>query len=85
MKNIAALRKSRSALTKRKEKAMENNEAPKKSSVFDPCIGVCSMDKNGVCEGCCRTRPEIDGWEKMDDAEKRKVLEQCRKRDEDRF
>ena len=28
-------------------------------AVLSPCIGVCSLDADGLCEGCHRTSAEI--------------------------
>lgn len=30
--------------------------------IESPCIGVCTLDSDGVCAGCYRTREEIAGW-----------------------
>jgi hypothetical protein len=39
-----------------------------------PCSSVCRMDTaREFCEGCLRTIPEIAGWSRMDDEDKRGV------------
>ena len=35
-----------------------------------PCVGVCSLDAVGLCEGCHRTASEIARWPQMNDAER---------------
>ncbi|MGV8959449.1 MAG: NUDIX hydrolase [Stenotrophomonas sp.] len=39
-------------------------------AVLSPCIGLCSLDRNGLCEGCFRTGDEIARWARMSDAER---------------
>lgn len=40
-----------------------------------PCISVCQIDKeSGLCIGCGRSVPEIAGWSRMSDAERRQVM-----------
>ncbi|MCT8176954.1 DUF1289 domain-containing protein [Variovorax sp. Varisp41] len=42
--------------------------------VPSPCSSVCRMDRlSGFCEGCLRTIPEIAGWSRMEDGERRQV------------
>lgn len=42
--------------------------------VHSPCIGVCTVDDDGICMGCERTLDEIARWSTMSDSEKRGVL-----------
>jgi predicted Fe-S protein YdhL (DUF1289 family)/8-oxo-dGTP pyrophosphatase MutT (NUDIX family) len=42
-------------------------------SALSPCIGVCRMRGDGVCDGCLRTLDEIAAWSQMGD-DARKVL-----------
>ena len=30
--------------------------------ILSPCIGVCRLDADGLCEGCHRTTDEIAHW-----------------------
>lgn len=39
-------------------------------AVLSPCIGLCSLDHNGLCEGCFRTGNEIARWTQMSDSER---------------
>ena len=42
--------------------------------VPSPCISICRMVvETALCEGCFRTIPEIAGWRRMGDDEKRAV------------
>lgn len=55
---------------------MEENTAPVKS----PCISVCVLDVDDVCEGCYRTAAEITEWTVLDEVGKREVLRLSRQR-----
>lgn len=44
--------------------------------ILSPCIGICSLDEEGYCEGCFRTGEEIAGWAAMSE------VERCRWMDE---
>ncbi|HEY6981833.1 MAG TPA: DUF1289 domain-containing protein [Reyranella sp.] len=48
---------------------------------MSPCIGVCTIEPgNPYCIGCKRTIDEIGRWVIMDDAERRKILDEIPKR-----
>ena len=40
-----------------------------------PCISVCALDEDGVCQGCLRTIEEIGNWSSMSAADKHAVLD----------
>ena len=44
-------------------------------AVLSPCIGVCTLDEDGLCDGCHRTSHEIARWLQMSDAERLRVME----------
>ena len=44
-------------------------------AVLSPCIGVCSLDEQGLCEGCHRTTAEIARWSQMNDDERLRLME----------
>jgi hypothetical protein len=44
-------------------------------AVLSPCIGVCTLDADGCCEGCRRTLDEITAWSRMSDAERLHVMD----------
>lgn len=48
--------------------------------VASPCVYVCALDDNDICVGCQRSGAEITRWGRMDNAERRMVLERCRER-----
>ena len=45
-----------------------------------PCVHVCALDEQDVCIGCQRTVAEITRWGRMDNAERREVLQLCLER-----
>ena len=54
--------------------------------VPSPCINVCKMSPvTGLCEGCLRTIDEIVAWSRADDAYKRAVWAEIRRREEHIF
>jgi predicted Fe-S protein YdhL (DUF1289 family) len=54
-------------------------------SVPSPCISVCRMNDAAppLCEGCFRTLPEIAGWSRMHDGDKRQVWARIAQRTEE--
>ena len=48
--------------------------------VRSPCVHVCALDEQDVCIGCQRTVAEITRWGRMDNAERREVLQLCLER-----
>ncbi len=44
-------------------------------AVLTPCIGVCTLDPAGFCDGCFRTGNEIARWLSMSDAERLDLME----------
>lgn len=44
-------------------------------AVLSPCIGVCRLDVQGLCEGCHRTGQEIARWVHMGDDERLHLME----------
>ena len=44
-------------------------------AVLSPCIGVCSLGDDGLCEGCHRTSSEIARWSQMNDDERLQLME----------
>ena len=55
-------------------------ETPVSDSPESPCISICSLDQNNVCEGCFRTGNEIIDWFTADDDRKRQILEATKQR-----
>ncbi|MCW1938023.1 DUF1289 domain-containing protein [Pseudomonas sp. MDMC_285] len=48
--------------------------------VRSPCVHVCALDEQDICIGCQRTAAEITRWGRMDNAERREVLQRCLER-----
>lgn len=48
--------------------------------VASPCVSVCVLDDNDICVGCQRTGREISYWGRMNNDERRAVLQQAAQR-----
>ena len=46
------------------------------AAVLTPCIGVCTMNARGLCDGCFRTLEEIATWSQMDDARRARLMDE---------
>lgn len=44
-------------------------------AVLSPCVGICSLDAAGLCEGCHRSSAEIAHWSQMNDDERLHLME----------
>lgn len=44
------------------------------TAVLTPCIGVCTLRADGLCQGCLRTGDEIASWGGLADAEKLRIM-----------
>jgi uncharacterized protein len=53
---------------------------PEPADVASPCVGVCVIGANGLCEGCARTLDEIAGWSAASSEERRAILAALRVR-----
>lgn len=42
--------------------------------VITPCIGICTLGRDGLCEGCLRTGDEIAQWSRLSDAERLAII-----------
>jgi predicted Fe-S protein YdhL (DUF1289 family) len=49
-------------------------------ATYSPCIKVCTIDKNGYCLGCGRTREEIAGWRDLTEEEQLAGIEMLKQR-----
>lgn len=43
--------------------------------VASPCIGICRVNHDDVCEGCLRTLDEIAEWSTVSDDRRRAILD----------
>jgi len=50
-----------------------NPEIPQ--SISSPCIGLCQLGADGLCEGCLRSGEEIARWMSMSEGERRWMME----------
>lgn len=50
--------------------------------VQSPCVSICALDESDVCIGCLRTSDEIMNWPRLDNDERREVLEKIALREE---
>ena len=48
--------------------------------VKSPCISVCVLNEEDICEGCYRTAQEITDWSRLDNQGKRRVMNEVRAR-----
>ncbi|MCQ4313166.1 DUF1289 domain-containing protein [Stutzerimonas sp. VN223-3] len=48
--------------------------------VASPCVSICALDEDDICTGCQRSVDEILRWSRMDNAERRDVLQRCHER-----
>ena len=44
-------------------------------AVQSPCTGVCTLNDDGLCDGCLRTGDEIAGWLAMDDGRRQHLMD----------
>ena len=44
-------------------------------AVLSPCVGVCFLGDDGLCDGCYRTNAEIARWSQMNDDERLNLME----------
>jgi uncharacterized protein len=45
-------------------------------AILSPCIGICRLDADGLCEGCHRTAGEIARWMYYTDAERACLMDE---------
>nr|WP_288498434.1 DUF1289 domain-containing protein [uncultured Pseudomonas sp.] len=55
---------------------MQSLERP----VASPCVHVCALDEEDICIGCQRNVDEITRWSRMENDERRQVLQLCHER-----
>lgn len=55
---------------------MNEQERP----VASPCVNICALDDEDICIGCQRNVDEITRWSRMNNAERRQVLQLCHAR-----
>ncbi len=60
-------------------KAIENKE----KRVASPCVSICTLNQEDICQGCYRSVSEITQWFGLDDEARKKVLKMAEKRARD--
>ncbi len=45
-----------------------------------PCVSICVLDENDICQGCFRSAEEITDWFMASTSEKNEILIRCRER-----
>ena len=50
--------------------AQELRQAP-----VSPCLRLCRIGEDGLCAGCLRSLDEIARWSRMDEAERRRMID----------
>lgn len=41
-----------------------------------PCIGICDLGPDGLCDGCFRTGDEIGAWSGMSDEQRSRLMDE---------
>ncbi|HBV77408.1 MULTISPECIES: DUF1289 domain-containing protein [Vibrio] len=49
-------------------------------TVPSPCIGVCTVDNKGYCQGCMRKREERFNWLTFTPTQQRHIIKLCKQR-----
>ena len=60
------------------------NPEPSEKPVASPCVSICALDETDVCIGCQRTVDEIIRWSRLNNDERRAVLQRCHERARER-
>jgi uncharacterized protein len=47
---------------------------PQPKAMLTPCIGICRLGADGLCEGCLRTSDEIARWMYLSEAERMRLM-----------
>lgn len=45
-----------------------------------PCVSICALDEDDICQGCYRSAEEITDWFMASDEDKRAILERAEQR-----
>ncbi|MEH6583900.1 MAG: DUF1289 domain-containing protein [Halioglobus sp.] len=45
-----------------------------------PCVSICVLDEDDICQGCYRSAEEITDWFMASDAQKKAVIERAKER-----
>jgi predicted Fe-S protein YdhL (DUF1289 family) len=50
------------------------NSRVRQPPALSPCIGICTLGDDGLCDGCLRTGAEIGAWGQLPDAERQRIM-----------
>lgn len=45
-------------------------------AIPSPCIGICRLAADGLCEGCHRTGNEIAAWSQLSDEQRLRFMDE---------
>ncbi len=49
--------------------------------IASPCVNVCYLNEDDICQGCYRSGEEIVAWMRLDNTERKQVLVKVRERE----
>jgi hypothetical protein len=52
------------------------NAVASSAPILTPCIGICTLGSDGLCEGCLRNGDEIAAWSRLGDDERLRIMNQ---------
>jgi predicted Fe-S protein YdhL (DUF1289 family) len=47
-----------------------------RTPILTPCIGICRLGADGLCEGCHRSAEEIAAWMSLSDAQRLHLMDE---------
>lgn len=57
---------------------------PVEKPIASPCVSICALDEDDICIGCQRNVDEIIRWSRLNNSERREVLQRCHERARER-
>ena len=49
--------------------------------VASPCVKICYLEEQEICQGCYRSGEEINAWMRLDNEAKKQVLARVKERE----
>jgi len=56
------------------------SDAEELVTITSPCVSICFLDENDICQGCYRSAQEITDWSVFSNQEKKVVMDSVKKR-----
>ncbi len=50
-------------------------------TIASPCVNVCYLDEDDICQGCYRSGTEITAWMRLDTEARKQVLAKVAERE----